>query len=320
MPQIDLPLEELYAYQGRNPRPDDFDAYWNRALEEMRRVDPQITMELAWFQSPIAECFDLWFTGVGGSRLHAKYLRPKHVEGPHPAAVLFHGYSWHSGEWSDKLGLVAEGFSVLALDVRGQGGPSEELGGYRGTTFYGHIIRGVDDPDPDKLLYRQIYLDTAQAAGILMDMPEVDPDRVIASGWSQGGALTLACAALEPRIKMAFPVYPFLCDWKRVWEMDLAKSAYQALRDYFRMFDPRHEREDWFWNKMGYIDIQHLAPRIRAEVVMATGLMDDICPPSTQFAAFNKIQSKKEVVIYPDYTHEGLPGFNDRMLETIRGL
>jgi len=48
--------------------------------------------------------------------------------------------------------------------------------------------------------------------------------------------------------------------------------------------------------------------------------MDDICPPSTQFAAFNKIQSKKEVVIYPDYTHEGLPGFNDRMLETIRGL
>ena len=64
----------------------------------------------------------------------------------------------------------------------------------------------------------------------------------------------------------------------------------------------------------GYIDVQHLAPRITAAVLMVTGLMDRICPPSTQFAAFNKITSTKDVVIYPDYEHEGIPGVNDRIL------
>lgn len=320
MPLIDLPLEELRRYQGRNPRPDDFDDFWARGLAEMRATDPQVELVPAKFQSQIADCFDLWFTGTGGSRIHAKYLRPKNAQGRGPAAALFHGYSGNAGDWSDKLALVSEGFSVMALDCRGQGGSSEELGGYRGTTYFGHIIRGTEDPDPDKLLYRQIYLDCAQMAGLLIAEPQVDPQRVVAMGWSQGGGLTLACAALEPRIARAIPVYPFLCDWKRVWEMDLATHAYQAIRDYFRMFDPRHEREDWFWNKMGYVDVQHLAPRIQAKVLMGVGLMDNICPPSTQFAAYNKITSEKDIVIYPDFGHEGLPQFGDISFEFARGV
>lgn len=44
---------------------------------------------------------------------------------------------------------------------------------------------------------------------------------------------------------------------------------------------------------------------------MATGLMDTICPPSTQFAAYNKINSRKEVIIYPDFGHEWLPDIDD---------
>ena len=47
--------------------------------------------------------------------------------------------------------------------------------------------------------------------------------------------------------------------------------------------------------------------------MMVTGLMDNICPPSSQFAAYNKITSPKDVVIYPDFGHEGLPGNNDRI-------
>jgi cephalosporin-C deacetylase len=144
-----------------------------------------------------------------------------------------------------------------------------------------------------------------------MAMPEVDETRVAAMGGSQGGALTVACASLEPRINRLAPVFPFLCDYRRVWEMDLAKDAYQELRTWFRHFDPRHEREQAVFEQLGYIDLQHLSKRIRGEVLMATGLMDTICPPSSQFAMYNRIQSKKDVVIYPDFGHEGLPGFDD---------
>lgn len=319
MPIVDMPLAELKRYEGRNPRPADMDAFWDAALAEMHSLDANVELVPHALSAPFAECYHLYFTGVGGARVHAKYLRPKHAEQPHPAVVMFHGYTGSSGEWNDKLNYVARGYSVAALDCRGQGGLSEDVGGIKGNTFHGHIIRGLDDA-PEKLLFRQVFLDCAQLAGIVMNMPEVDATRVGATGGSQGGGLTLACAALEPRIKLAAPVFPFLCDYQRVWEMDLAVAAYDELRTFFRQFDPLHEREQEIFTRLGYIDNQHLAHRIRAEVLMATGLMDSVCPPSTQFSAYNKIRSPKNVIIYPDFGHEGLPWVNDRIYDFMAGL
>ena len=101
--------------------------------------------------------------------------------------------------------------------------------------------------------------------------------------------------------------------------MHLAKG-YEELGWYFRVFDPLHKREKEIFTRLGYIDVQHLARRIRAEVVMAVGLMDDVCPPSTQFAAYNKMKCRKSMVVYPDYGHEGLPGVGDRAFEFLSGL
>jgi len=319
MPIIDMPLRELQEYKGINPCPPDIDDFWNRALEEMQETDPCVELVPSSFKTSFAECFDLYFTGVRGARIHAKYLRPKDSKKQHPAILQFHGYGGNCGDWYDKLGFVAEGFCVAAMDCRGQGGRSEDVGGIKGTTYMGHIIRGLDD-SPDNMLFRHIFLDTAQLARIVMDMPEVDSSRVGAMGGSQGGALTIACAALEPRIKRIAPVYPFLCDYKRIWEMDLAQNAYQELNYYFRMFDPLHEREDEFFTRLGYIDLQHIAKRIRGEVLMGVGLMDNICPPSTQFATYNKITSPKSMKIYPDFGHEPLPGFADFTFEFMCGL
>jgi cephalosporin-C deacetylase len=153
-----------------------------------------------------------------------------------------------------------------------------------------------------------------------MGFDEVDAGRIGCFGNSQGGALAPACAALEPRIRRVASVHPFLCDYQRIWEMDLAKDAYDELRYFFRMFDPLHEREDELFTRLGYIDCQHLAPRIQAEVLMFTGLMDTICPPSTQFAAYNRITAPKDMVIYPDYGHDYLPGMIDRAFNFLRKL
>ena len=97
-------------------------------------------------------------------------------------------------------------------------------------------------------------------------------------------------------------------------------GAYEELRTYFRHFDPRHEHTHETFTRLGYIDNQHLAHRIQAEVLMAVGLMDTICPPSTQFAAYNKIGSEKDMTLYPDFGHEDLPGLADRLLDLFSGL
>jgi cephalosporin-C deacetylase len=320
---FDLPLEELKTYQGKNPRPQDFDTFWEKSLAELQALDGGAEQIPAEFQASNAECFHLYFTGVGEARVHAKLLRPANAPLPHPAILLFHGYTGDSGDWYDKLGYVSQGFTVAALDCRGQAGLSSDNSSVIGNTLHGHIIRGLDDAlqgCPEKLLFRQVFLDTAQLARIIMEMPDVDASRVGAMGCSQGGALTVACAALEPRIKRAVPVYPFLSDYRRVWEMDEAKDAYLELQEYFRHSDPMHRLDQKVFEMLGYIDIQFLAPRIQAEVLWAIGLMDTICPPSSQFAVFNKIASPKTMAVYPDFGHESLPGFNDQAFQFLKAM
>jgi len=316
---FDMPMEQLKTYQGCNPRPEDFDAFWDRGLAEMRATDPQVETRPAEFQPPFARCSHLYFTGTGGARVHAQLLEPLDAPSPHPALLMFHGYSGSAGDWSGKLPYVAMGYTVAAMDCRGQGGRSQDVGVVVGNTLRGHIVRGLDGP-PAGMLFRHIFLDTAMLARIVMAMPDVDAERVGAAGGSQGGGLTLACAGLVAGLKRAAPSEPFLCDYRRVWEMDQAKDAYAELREYFRLFDPTHQREEAIFTKLGYIDVQHLCPRIRAEVLMSVGLMDTVCPPSTQFAAYNKIPSAKSLRLYPDFAHEVLPGLADRVFEFMAGL
>src|SRR5690242_11874751 len=115
MPLVDMSLEELKKYQGTNPCPSDFDEYWDAALAEMGNLDSKVELVESSFKSPYADCFDLYFTGVRGARIHAKYLRPKNAGKPHPAILQFHGYTGNCGEWHHKLPYVANGYSVAAL-------------------------------------------------------------------------------------------------------------------------------------------------------------------------------------------------------------
>lgn len=319
MPIFELPVSELPQYTGRNPRPADLDHFWADALAELDATPPQVALVAQPHPARYAEAFRLSFTGVRGARISAQYLRPRGIEPSGAAVVLFHGYFANSGDWATKLPYVAQGHTVLAMDVRGQGGLSEDLGGVHGSTIRGHIVRGLSD-GPAHLLFRHVFLDTVQLVRAAGSLPGVDPNRIGAYGASQGGGLALACAALAPSVRRVVSQYPFLSDYQRVWEMDLAVDAYAELTEHFRRFDPRHDRVAETFHTLGYIDVQHLADRITGEVTMLTGLMDQVCPPSTQYAAYNRIGSAKSVIHYPDFGHEPLPDSADTVFAAFADL
>ncbi len=319
MPIVDMPLEQLKVYQGINPKPADFDEFWDRSLEELKGIDPKAEFIPHPFASKFADMYDLWFTSTKGARIHGCVAVPKNVKGKIPAVLNFHGLSGRGAGWRGLLSFASQGYVSASIDTRGQGGLSEDVGGVAGTTYTTPFMRGIEGK-PEDLLGRDIFLDTAQFARIIMGMDIVDETRVGVTGGSQGGALTVACASLVPEIKLCAPIYPYMSDYLRVWKMDLAKGAYEGIRYWFRWFDPTHEREEEIFTKLGYIDIQYLAPRIKAEVMMTTGLMDTTCPASTQFAMYNKITSKKSVLIYPDYGHEGMVGNDDKVFEFLANL
>lgn len=312
MPIVDMPLKELKKYKGTNEKPKDFSAYWAEALAELDAQSMTYILEPANFEADGVECYHLYFTGVGGARLHAKLVKPVKTDTPCPAILMFHGYHGNSGDWIDKINYAKFGFVVAALDTRGQGGLSDDAVTVGGNSLEGHIVKGLDDPNPHKLFYRNAFLDTAQLARIIMSFDYIDEARVGATGFSQGGALTLACASLEPRIKLACSGYPFLSDFRHVWEStDIDLSAYSEIKRYFRHRDPLHKQEDRVFTRLGYIDLHNHASRIRSKVVMFTALSDLICPPSTQFAIYNNLNCEKEMILYPDYGHEYLPQSGD---------
>ncbi len=313
MPAFEMSLEKLREYKGCSPLPSDFNEYWHKAMAENEETGLNYTLTPACFKAKGTECYDLWFNGVGGARIHCKFLKPSGITEKIPAIAVFHGYMHNAGEWFLRLPYVLEGMAVIVMDCRGQGGLSEDVYKGSGPTVFGHIVRGVTDENPQNLYYRNVYLDAVKTVKILMSMNYIDSERIAVTGRSQGGALALAAAALVPQIKLCAPQYPFLCDFKRVVEMDLNQAAYEGLYYYFKKCDPRHLNEQEFFNRLGYIDIQNHTPNVKANVLWQTGLMDHLCPPSTQFAAYNKLISEKEMLLYPEHDHEQIEYANDEI-------
>jgi len=305
-------IHQYQNYLGSGIKPANFDEFWDKQLEELEQLPLDYELERVEIPSRVADFYNLYFIGVEGARVRCQYVCPKQVNKKIPGMLMFHGYHGDSGDFGDKVSWAAEGFSVLAMDCRGQGGLSENNSKVKGTTMKGLIIRGVEE-GPESLYFRSVFLDTVQAARILMSMDEVNEEEIYIQGASQGGALSLICAALEPRVKKVVAQYPFLSDYRKAFEFNITSSAYEELHYWFRFRDPMHEREEEFFNTLEYIDLQHFAPRIKAEVKWAIALEDDVCYPAQQFAVYNQITSPKEMIIFPEYGHEYLPKLGDRV-------
>jgi cephalosporin-C deacetylase len=257
---------------------------------------------------------DLWFTGMEGARLYAKYLRPR-AEKPVPLVLQFHGYPGSSRSWLEQSSYAGMGCALLAMDCPGQGGRGQDVGGYLGTTVTGHIVAGLDGP-PEKLYYVRMHQNIRILCRIVRELSGIDLGKVFINGASQGGGLGLACAALNPElIDRAAILYPFLSDYRMVWELGADQIAYEGIRYYARWFDPAGERlEEWF-GKLGYIDSKNFAHLIRCPVLFGTGLADTICPPETQCAVYNNLTCPKKRYFFPGFGHEEIQDFDDLILD-----
>ena len=310
---VDMSLEQLKKYQGSSKRPDDFNEYWENILKKRKFFSGNIEMKRNGFQTPFCECYDIFFHGIEEAVIHVKYLKPRNIRGKIPAIIEFHGYGGCSKDWTYKLPYAACGIAVFSMECRGQMGDSTDSFGVQNHFRNCNLIRG--EMTPEDLYYKKVFLDALDLMDIVMEFDYININKIGTMGYSQGGGIALALAALNTNVNKVFAVYPFLSDYKRCWDMDTG-AAYEEIKDYFRQRDPQHERENEFFNNLGYIDIQNMAHWIKADVVMTTGLMDKVCPPSTQFAVYNKLLCRKKHLIFPEYGHEDmLNGLQDENLK-----
>lgn len=298
-----MSLTEMRRYQGAQEIPEGFHSFWDKKIQELNGLPKYEFIEKDYFGDQI-QAYECWFTGTNEGEVFAKCLFPK---SSHPVPVLFyfHGYQGQGPDWSEFLNYVAAGYGVVCLDVRGQAGRSIDNQSFKGITVKGQVIRGMEE-GPDALFFKDVYLDIYQLIEIIASLAFVDGTRLYTYGASQGGALALIGAALNPRIQLCVAIYPFLSDFKRILELGDQAEAYNELFRYFKFKDPFHETEEQILEHLSYIDVKNFASRIQGKVKMIVGLQDDVCPPSTQFAIYNRLETEKEVKIMPEYGHEAM--------------
>ncbi|MDF0480214.1 acetylxylan esterase [Vagococcus sp. PNs007] len=298
-----MPQLEMEGYKGQDTIPQNFSFFWDDVVSAINQYELSYKLVPKPLGFDFVDCYELFFNALDGSEIYAKVSFPKKEKCP--IIFKFHGYQGQSSDWSESFKYIAAGIGVVMMDVRGQSGKSTDHSIHSGNTVKGHIIRGVQD-GPDNLFYKNVYEDSLILMRIISQLPQVDETNLMTLGDSQGGALALVSAALNPEIKRVFSVYPFLSDFRRVLQLNYDTEAYDELHRYFKFSDPLYETESIFFETLGYIDVKNFASRIRGEITMVCGLQDDVCPPSTQYAIYNRLRCKKKLYILPEYGHESL--------------
>ncbi len=313
-------IRNLDGYLGATEIPEDFYKFWDERMREADRIPLDYSVSQAKEVPSFDTCeyLDLRFTGMGGAHIYAKYLKPR-SDKPVPLVLQFHGYPGASRSWLEQSSYAGMGMALIAVDCPGQGGYGEDLGGYVGTTVSGHLIAGLDGP-PEQMYYVRFHQNVRILCRIVQELQGIDLGRIYVNGGSQGGGLGLACAALNSDlINRAAILYPFLSDFRMIWELGADTIAYEGIRYYSRWFDPDGEKAEQWFSKLGYIDSKNFATMIRCPVLFGTGLADTICPPKTQCAVYNNLNCPRKRYLYPGFGHEEIQDFDDLILDFFSG-
>jgi cephalosporin-C deacetylase len=238
------------------------------------------------------EVFQVFYTSLDQVRIAAWYCRPSRRAERSPAIMFLPGYQMDPPipkEWARK------GYIALSVAPRGKLRSMHQFNpGYPNLLTYNIVDRHT-------YAYRGFYVDTWRGIDFLLSRPEVDPTHIGVTGASQGGGLTICTAAMRPEIRAAAAGAPYLCGYLDAIELTHT-YPYEEINDYLRQHpDSRSAVEE----TLAYFDGLNFADRITCPIIVNIGLQDNVCPPETGYALFNRIgATDKRLYPYDGHGHD----------------
>lgn len=315
---FDLSLDELKKYKPARAEPADFDSFWANTLAETRAFPLDAKFEKIDYGLVAQETFDVTFNGFGGQPVKGWLILPTHRKAKLPVVVEYIGYGGGRQFGFNWLLWASVGYAHFVMDTRGQGstwshGDTPDLYADGGNAhFPGSMTKGI--LDPQHYYYRRVFTDAVRAIEAARSHPEVDASRIALTGSSQGGGITIAAAGLVPDVSAAMPDVPFLCHYRRATEISDA-YPYKEIAEYCHI---HRDKIETVFNTLSYFDGVNFSTRSNAKTLFSVALMDQVCPPSTIYAAYNYWAGEKDIKTYTYNGHEGGQSFND--LEKIKFL
>lgn len=309
---FDLTLPELKKYLPTREEPADFDSFWKSTLDEARTFPLDAKFEKVDYGLLAQETFDVTYNGFGGQPIKGWLILPAKTQrkAKLPVVVEYIGYGGGRQFGFNWLLWASAGYAHFIMDTRGQGstwsaGDTPDLYAEGGNAHYpGSMTKGI--LDPKHYYYRRVFTDAVRAIEAARSHPEVDDARVAVTGGSQGGGISIAAAGLVPDVIAAMPDVPFLSHYRRATEI-VDSYPYKEIADYCHV---HRDQVDMVFKTLSYFDGMNFASRSKAKTLFSVALMDQVCPPSTVFGAYNHWAGEKDIKVYTYNGHEGGESFH----------
>lgn len=285
--------------------PEDFDAFWTKVLADNDKLEMLPQLELVPEKcTPKVNVYSASFQNHRkGCRMYGTMCVPADLKPGDklPAILIVPGAGCRA-----RTGFYAEaekGFVTLEVGIH-------HIPTVMDDEIYAQLKAGMmaeyqfyNMDDKDKYVYKSIYAGCARAVDFLAGLDFVDPDRIGVTGGSQGGALSITTAALNPKVKCLAAFYPALADltgylygrgggWPHAF-----RNGYMATKE--RIETSR------------YYDVANFARKITVPVFYSYGFNDMTCCPTSTTAAYNVIpSSEKTLWIVPEIEHWTYPEQN----------
>lgn len=264
--------------------PADFDEFWAAQKKRLAAVPLKVTMNEVESPRKDVKTYDIRITCVGKS-ISGYFCKPVNaVKKSLPARVSYHGYGVSSaGKHADP--------NALTLDINAHGiengHPKAYYDDLRKGEYRGYGFDKKENENRETCYWNGMLLRVMRSLEFMKSLPEWNGKDLIVNGGSQGGFQCLCAAGLDSDVSECYPVVPWMCDIGGPNKDGRINARF---------------RPEWT-PALDYYDSAIHAKRIKAKVVISSGLGDYVCPPSGQLALYNNIKSEKRLEFTQGRTH-----------------
>ena len=288
--------------------PTDFDAFWQANVEAARKEvkNEKLIVKSEKVEKYSTDEFDCYLLKLKVDSRHSIYgylTKPKSVNGQsvngkYPVVLCPPGAGIKTIKEPMRNTYYAKnGFIRLEMEIHGLNPEMTDEQFKEITSAFdyenGYLTNGLDNHD--NYYMKHVYVACVRAIDYLCSLPEWDGQNVFVQGGSQGGALSLITAGLDPRVTACVANHPALADMAGY--LDHRAGGYPHFNRLNNMFTPEKVAT------LAYYDVVNFARRITCPVYLTWGYNDNVCPPTTSYIVWNLITSKKESLITPINEH-----------------
>lgn len=287
--------------------PSDFNNYWNKAKAALAAIPIDAKMTL--IPDRCTENVNVYHVNLQnhqvGTRLYGILCMPK-KEGKYPALLQVPGAG--ARPYSGDIANAEKGIITFQIGIHGVPVDMD-------VAVYSNLMAGAlagywnyNLDDKDRYYYKRVYLGCVRANDFLTSLPQYDGKNLGVIGGSQGGALSIVTAALDPRVKYWAAYYPALADvtgylkgraggWPHLFDKN--NLAFNNTREKI--------------TTAGYYDVVNFAKQLKVPGIYTMGFNDETCPPTSMYAAYNVITAPKELYIVPETGHWTFPEQREKL-------